>query len=282
MERLLRNGFVVGVVGFVTVYAVPSILFNSFFSGPLGEDAGEYAGALLGALVASAVALLAYRFVIGSALERRRPAELVLSPSLLAGGTLLAAVMFVAVVAVMWLLGSVSFTAVGWWPYLAGALAFGIKGGVVEELFYRGLLFRLPERLLGTWLSLALSAVIFGLGHLSTPGATWWTTVSLVLTAGIALGAAYVATGSLWLPIGLHAGWNLTQAAFGLPVSGHALSGLLDPELSGPTWLTGGDYGPEASVVSVVIWAVLAVLLLRHAVRTGRIVAPRWRRSVTA
>jgi hypothetical protein len=77
-------------------------------------------------------------------------------------------------------------------------------------------------------------------------------------------------TGSLWLVCGYHAGWNLVAAiGFGMRDSGMLAPGaLLSTELNGPTLLTGGSYGFEASIVSYVVEAVILVVLLIH--------APRW------
>ena len=94
------------------------------------------------------------------------------------------------------------------------------------------------------------------------------------------LAAAYVLTRRLWLPIGIHAGWNFTQGGiFGVSVSGHPSGGLLDGTLTGPEWLSGGDFGAEASIVAVVLGIALGTILLRMAWRRGRFIAPSPRRA---
>jgi membrane protease YdiL (CAAX protease family) len=102
------------------------------------------------------------------------------------------------------------------WGTIAGALT--IVGmmcavAVAEEVLFRGMILRLLQQRLGTWIALAGSAVLFGLIHLLNPGATLWGAVAIAVEAGLMLGAAFVATGSLWLPIGLHLGWNVALAA---------------------------------------------------------------------
>ncbi len=82
------------------------------------------------------------------------------------------------------------------------------------------------------------------------------------------LGAAYVACQNLWVPIGLHLAWNWAQAGiFGVTVSGSDLSslGLFESTMSGPAVLTGGGFGPEASVFAILVCAVPTVLFLRKA-----------------
>ncbi|WP_431039410.1 CPBP family intramembrane glutamic endopeptidase [Streptomyces sp. P6-2-1] len=107
---------------------------------------------------------------------------------------------------------------------LSGALALlGFMAGaaVTEELMYRGLLFRLVERGLGTYLALALSGVVFAAAHLLNENATLLGACAIAVEAGGMLAAAYAATRSLWLPIGVHFGWNFAEAGiFGTEVSG--------------------------------------------------------------
>ena len=91
------------------------------------------------------------------------------------------------------------------------------------------------------------------------------------------LAAIYVATRSLWWTIGVHAAWNFTQTSvFGIADSGHPGHGFLQSELHGPEWLTGGVFGVEASLVSVVVCTAVAGFFLVRAHRAGRFVAPVW------
>ena len=100
------------------------------------------------------------------------------------------------------------------------------------------------------------------------------------MEAGILLGAAYLVTRRLWLAVGIHAAWNFTQGwVFSVPVSGgEAPLGLLITRRIGPDWLTGGDFGLEASVVGMVVATGAGVALLVVAARHRAIVPPLWRR----
>ncbi|GAA1125292.1 type II CAAX endopeptidase family protein [Citricoccus alkalitolerans] len=166
------------------------------------------------------------------------------------------------------------------WGTLAGALTvvgmmFAVA--VAEEVLFRGVIFRLVQHRWGTWMTLAASALLFGLVHLVNPGATLWGALTLAVEAGLMLGAAYVATGSLWLPIGLHLGWNITTVAiFGtIGSGGDAREALVEAVTPGPVWLTGGSFGPEASLISVAVCSIATVLLLVSAHRNGRITRPQ-------
>jgi hypothetical protein len=95
-------------------------------------------------------------------------------------------------------------------------------------------------------------------------------TIAIALEAGVLLALAYATTNRLWLPIGLHAGWNFAEGTiFGTSVSGHAATpSLLRGALQGPAALTGGSFGPEASVVAILVClaasAAFAVVVIRR------------------
>ncbi|BCL27958.1 lysostaphin resistance A-like protein [Streptomyces aurantiacus] len=145
---------------------------------------------------------------------------------------------------------------------------------VVEELLFRGIVFRLVEDLAGTRGALVVSGLLFGALHLVNSGATVWGALAISVEAGLMLGAAYVATRTLWLPIGLHFGWNFALSGiFGVTVSGNEdlPDGLLHGVLSGPEAITGGSFGPEASIFAILVCVVPTVVFLRTAKRRGRL-----------
>jgi membrane protease YdiL (CAAX protease family) len=132
----------------------------------------------------------------------------------------------------------------------------------------------------GTWLSVAFSALLFGFGHIWNPNATLFSSLSIALTAGVILAMLFVITRQLWVPIGLHIGWNFTLGAvYGAPVSGMEASGLLNASFPGPDWLTGGSFGPEASVITVGVFTVLAVYLINRSKKEKSWVKPMWRQK---
>ena len=140
---------------------------------------------------------------------------------------------------------------------------------VVEEILFRGILYRLPERALRTRIALIVSSAIFALAHLPNDGVTLLGVVNTAL-AGLLFAAAYLATRRLWLPIGAHFAWNfVSDGVFSLPTSGHPARGMLQGQLSGPEWLTGGAYGLEASIATFIVMGAATILLLRRAQRAG-------------
>jgi hypothetical protein len=104
--------------------------------------------------------------------------------------------------------------------------------------------------------------------------------VGVALEGGLLLGGAYMLTRRLWLPMGIHASWNVTQGGvFDIPISGNDAHGLVEAQLEGPAVLSGGGFGLEASLIAIVISTLFALHLIRRAVRAGQVVQPWWVRS---
>jgi uncharacterized protein len=223
-------------------------------------------------LIVCAVMILAYRAEVRW-LESRPADELGAERSapVVLAGLLLGAALFAGVYAVLWSARVVAYAGPG---SAAGAVtmaALAAGAAVGEEIIFRGGVFRILEEWLGTTIALAASAALFGLLHLANPGATLFSALAIALEAGVLLAVAYVLTRRLWLSIGIHFGWNFTEGGiFGAAVSGGRHSaGLMNFRLSGPTLLTGGRFGPEASVVAIALCLAAAVVLGVLAVRRG-------------
>ena len=235
--------------------------------------------ALLSFAFTAALAYAGYAAYV-HVVERRPVSELARRAAgreLLAGAAL-GIVLVGAAVGALALLGTYHVTASHPWRAGLVPLISAATAATVEELVARGVLFRIGEEALGTWTALVGSAAIFGLLHLGNDHATLLGAFAIAVEAGIPLGAAYVLTGRLWLPIGLHFGWNFAEGGlFGVAVSGHQSTGLVSATLTGPAWLSGGTFGIEDSVVAVVCCLVAGIALLVLAARRDRFVKPMWR-----
>jgi membrane protease YdiL (CAAX protease family) len=155
---------------------------------------------------------------------------------------------------------------------------------ISEELVFRGIMFRWLEEWGGSWVALVLTSALFGAGHLANPHASWIAAVGIAVEAGVMLGAAYMLTRSLWLPMGIHAAWNFAQGEiYDIPVSGTPVHGIVQANLSGPPLLTGAGFGLEASLAAIIPATLFGLWLLWLAIRKGELMAPRWvRRRVSA
>jgi len=127
-----------------------------------------------------------------------------------------------------------------------------VIAAIGEEVLFRGGLLRLWEPVMGPRGALVLSALFFVVVHTGNPGASPRGSIG-VLLAGIGLGAAFLATGNLWVVAGAHLGWNVGEAlVIGVPVSGHTLPSLLRWETAdSDLWrgLLGGTFGPEEGLL---------------------------------
>ncbi|SFW60118.1 CPBP family intramembrane glutamic endopeptidase [Amycolatopsis australiensis] len=230
-------------------------------------------------LATAVLSVLAYRWIVRRT-EHRAPAEIARNNAALGRGLLTGTAMFTAVIALIALSGG--YHVLGWGS-VSGAIAlfgFTAAAAVTEELLFRGVLFRIVEGWIGTWAALALTAVLFGMAHLFNAHATLWGALAIAVEAGGMLAAAYAATRTLWLPIGLHFAWNFAEGGiFGTDVSGtNAPEGLLHGVMSGPAAVSGGEFGPEASLYSLLAGVVVMTGFLWLARRRGTIV-PRRRRA---
>ena len=272
-RRWYGHGAFVTLVGFVLIALLPGALFAAFAQ-PGNEDWVWLAAAVL----FGGIALVVYRLLIARVLERRTPGEIAFRGGLAGQGLLLGASLFAFVLGLIAVLGTVTIAAPQpIFPAAFAALALGLAPALIEELFYRGIVFRRLQDWLGTWVAFVASAVLFGIVHATNRGATPWS-VTCVIVAGTTFAALYVWSGSLWLPIAAHLVWNSAQAFFGVPVSGNAPPGPLATTLAGPTWLIGDASGIETSVLTPLAWGAVAVLALVLAARRGRIVPGRRRR----
>lgn len=226
-------------------------------------------------------ALLAYLFLV-RVVERRRPAELawrnLVSRSI--AGMALGAGIFSTVIGVLWLAGSYHVDgSTSFLKLLALFVMVGPSAAIGEEIMFRGVLFRISEEGLGTWIALLISALAFGAVHLGNPNATLRSGLAIVIEAGLLLALAYHVTRSLWFCMGLHGAWNVMEGpVFGDSVSGLPPQGLLNSHLTGPSWLSGGSFGPENSLVAVICSLLVASIFLAIALKRGTIVPPFWAR----
>jgi membrane protease YdiL (CAAX protease family) len=272
MRRVFDNRvvrFVVLFVAMVLVYAGAQALFIAAGKLATPDDA---AWLKLGATAVGALALVfSYRLLV-RLVEHRPIAELAgrRAPGNLAAGAAIGLGLFASVVALFAALGVAKVAPAAQGSDLLTPAGLAVLSGIGEELVFRGIVFRIFEEMFGSLVALLVSAGFFGAVHLLNPGATLTSGLAIALEAGLLLGVSYMAVRNLWLPMGLHFGWNFAESAvFGSVVSGAAFKGLLATTLTGPDLLTGGKFGPEASVVAVAICAAAALVIGAVAVRRG-------------
>jgi membrane protease YdiL (CAAX protease family) len=221
-------------------------------------------------VLAILVAYLAYAAYV-RLIEKRPVQELEGSGALreLGLGLLLGLGVFTLIIVILWILGVYRVSGVNSWLVLFPALAANVPSGFIQEIIFRGVIFRITEERLGPWWALGISSVLFGIIHVLSAGATVQSVIAITLEAGVLLGAAYLLTHRLWLPIGIHVAWDLANdgifGAGAAGISGESIRGILQAALSGPAILSGGSAGVEASLVSVVVLLAVSIYMLRRA-----------------
>jgi membrane protease YdiL (CAAX protease family) len=206
--------------------------------------------------------------------EGRWPSELALRPAIveLLIGLLIGAVMFSVVIGLLVGLGLYEVSG----PRAAspwGMITVGISSGFMEELILRAIVLRLLMRAFGAWPALVFSSALFGALHLTNPNASPMAAVAIAVEAGLMLAAFYMLTGRIWMSVGVHAAWNFAQGwLWGARVSGIEVKQSLyfsNPKPGAPDWLSGGDFGPEASIPAIAVGTVVAVVVLCWAWKKG-------------
>ncbi|MGH9615967.1 MAG: lysostaphin resistance A-like protein [Acidobacteriaceae bacterium] len=149
-----------------------------------------------------------------------------------------------------------------YWTLLGVQILTLAAGALAGEIAFRGYPFQKLVEATGPFSAAILAAILFGLLRVETPGSTP-TAVWISAVAALLLSVAYLRTHALWLGWGLHFGWTASIAIlFGQPLAGsRQASSVIHSYVDGPTWLTGSEFGPEGSLVAlIVLWLGLYFL----------------------
>lgn len=182
-------------------------------------------------------------------------------------------------VLILWMLGLYTISSVALSSGIYTILLLSVITGFGEELINKGILFRICEEKLGSWIALLIVGFEVGITHMSNSGATTLSTLAVSLEFGIMLVLIYMLTRRLWVVTGFHFAWNFTMGGiFGQNVSGIDVTGLFVSELKGPNYLTGGEFGIEVGVIAIVLSLLISVLLFLHILKKKSFIKPFWRK----
>ena len=228
--------FVMAAISFIA-----ALQLSNYLKLPNGFD-------YLCAIVLPIVAILIYRAGV-RAVEKRSVTEFALqkAPLELIIGALIGFTFMAASLSLLWALGLYQVH-LGHWKHWYNFFLFNAYvSGLLEELAFRAILLRILGRLVGPMGGLVLSAALFGLAHAAH--APLWAVAQIVLNGGLTMGLLYMASGRLWLSIGMHVGYDFTEWSI---VGVGDRSGLLtiSPTPGHSVWLTGGDFGPDGSILA--------------------------------
>ena len=184
-------------------------------------------------------------------------------------------------VIILWIMGFYRVHGIAYSYGIVSFLFLNLIMAFLEELVSRGIVFRILEDGLGTWIALVLSVLEAGLTHAANNGATVLSTIAVGLEFGAMQTIIYMLTRRLWMVTGLHLAWNFTMGGiFGLNVSGMELAGLFKSTLTGPVLFTGGQWGIEAALPAILICSGVSVWALHRIVKSGGVRKPMWARHV--
>lgn len=262
----LRMFLHVGV--YVVLYFLTALVFGQLLLWLGGYLAGNVGAVLFSAFSANWLALRIYenRRVVDLGFWWNRASMENLSWGLAAGAGSACLVLVTPLMA-----GAAHITRTPNEPTTAGTVIFVMAllaaGSGGEELFFRGYGFQILLAGLGPYATIVPIGILFALMHSANPNASWF---GIANTAGfgILFGYAYLRSRDLWLPIGLHFGWNLTLPLFGVHLSGLRIN-MTGYEMSwtaGALW-SGGEYGPEASVLTSAVLLLLCAFLWKAPIR---------------
>jgi membrane protease YdiL (CAAX protease family) len=283
-EGRLRSGWRLLVLFFLTLLF--SVAFSIPFTSVLLQSSSRntiffLVNGVVGALTYTSSVYVARRW-----LDHRSFLDLGLRWDPQAGRDLIAGIgisgmMMAAIYALELALGWLKFEAFAWQTQpvaqvvqaaLLMLLAYVLTGWG-EELLFRGYIMQNLISGLNEYWGVVISAILFALVHLANPNPSIDAVIGLILS-GIFFAFAYLRTRFLWLPIGIHIGWNFFEGTvFSFPVSGTNPFMLVRQSVTGPAVVTGGAFGPEAGLV--LLLALLIGFLLIFAYTRNREASPK-------
>jgi len=228
-------------------------------------------------LLTAGITLYAFKKYLGLYVEDKARLSILRQMHTLGIGWIVSTVYFSTVMACLYLSGNYVVTSVQFnldsqlcW------LGIFLLVGISEEIACRGIIFRLISDKWNVATGLVVSALLFGFLHVFNEGATVWASLAIALNSGWLMGIAYAYHQTIWVPVGMHWAWNyLEGGVFGCAVSGTPLDyrPLITPKISGTDLLSGGAFGPEASIICVAIGMgisiVYTVLYIKKKKRLG-------------
>jgi len=258
-QRRLRAGWRILLQRAMLLFVAAVLQGLASFWGWLSGDFSFLVGQIILAIATTVSVYFARRFLdrrsfisLGLTWHRRGLLDLIF-------GFVLAGLLMGGIYLLEWLVGWLEFEGfiwqeVSWGEAIAqtflALLGFGITVGWYEELQDRGYWLQNLRDGLNLPVGIFLSSAVFAFLHLGNPNASWISTLGIFL-AGIFLAYGWVCTGLLWLPIGLHVGWNFFEGVvFGFPVSGIDTFSLIQQRAIANE-ITGGEFGPEAGLIMI-------------------------------
>ena len=253
-------GVLIGIQNLVT----KPIVYHLIDSKPIGDTIINYF---------SVIVLLVSYFYFFKLFEKREIKELSKTnlKTELFGGFLFGFLVLSFVILILYLLGYYSIDGISDLSYLLAPFSFLVLAALIEEVFFRLIIYRIIEKWIGTYLALLLISIIFTVPHLFNDNVTLLS-ILLLLTFGFAHSIMYTYTKRLWLPFAFHLGWNFAQPFYGSNLSGTEEEHIINSTFDGPVLLIGSEFGIEDSILSIILLLLVCIIFLRLSIKQKKIV----------
>jgi membrane protease YdiL (CAAX protease family) len=201
-------------------------------------------------------------------------------PQHLAAGVLLGAGLAAAVVLIQYLTHILTVTETRPFLPLLPTLWNIFVNATIAETLIIGVVFRIMQDWLGSYLALIVLFVIFFILHITAPGATLISAACVGMHTFLCC-TAFIYTRSLWLPIAIHFAWDFSFAAlYGASINGYTMDdSLLATSTNGPDLIAGGYFGPQGSIQAGLLCLLTGALLLRISRKQNQILRPYFRKT---
>lgn len=265
----LLMGLVYGLLGKLIFDSLPETIFNLNIKDSKPE---------IVSVIASLLVLISYLYFF-RLYEKRKITELSTKGmgKSLGKGLLLGMFLQALTLLIIAIVGEFKIVSVNPLYYIVFPLMMAFGSSVFEEILFRGVIFRIIEEKLGSYIALIISAAIFGFAHLANPETSIFAAIGIAVQAGVLLGAAYIYSRNLWLPIAIHFGWNFLESAMGTNVSGNSVKSLFVSETIGKGVFVNGGFGPEDTLQATVFCFIIAIVFLVLSHRQNKIIKPFWK-----
>lgn len=281
VQKKFSNPFARIILGLIVCFAV--FILSQNIAGKLLTLTGldkDFRNLFKG-IIASVLVLCTYKLFY-KFIEKRRISEISTKGILknLALGIFIGLVLQSLTVLVIYLNHGFKVVSVNPFEFIIIPITVAFTVAIFEEILIRGILFRIMEEKLGSYIALIISAIVFGGLHLINPNSSLISATCVAVEGGLLLGVAYIYSRSLWLPIAIHFAWNFMQSGiFGAITSGNEkTNSLLTIQLTGSKFITGGAFGPEGTIQAIIFCLIATMVLMYLNTKRNKLIKPYWKR----
>jgi membrane protease YdiL (CAAX protease family) len=275
MKKILNHPVIRIVLGLLVCLTV--FVATQNISARLLRDTGKDLRNLVKGILASSAVIGIYRLFF-QWIEKREITELSknIIKNLATGVVIGVTIQYLTILVIYWNHGF-HIVSVNPSSFVIIPLSVAFSVAIFEEIMIRGIVFRIIEERLGSYIALIVSAIIFGALHLFNPNANIVSAACIAIEAGLLLGAAYIYSRSLWLPIAIHFAWNFIQSGiFGAITSGNEkTNSLITTNITGPELITGGKFGPEGTIQAIIFCMIATSIFMHLNIKHGKLLKGR-------